>query len=531
MLKNNLVLTIAIGDFYNEVSKYTIPTIKAYANKFGADFLCITDGDTKYASQKWKKFSIYELLDNYKRILYVDIDILIRDDAPNIFDIVPETKLGMFNEGKYANRLEFIKQASEYYNESIKNWKGNFYNSGVMVIPRKYKSIFKLPIGVDYVETDQPYINLRILNDNIDMYDLDFKFNRMDIQDKYCGVSRLDSYFVHYAGAPQSQLIPVLQKDIQQWEIDKPKYEYKRNILISVTGGLGDQICAEPVIRYLKNMYNGSNIHIVTHFPEIFSHINCNIYKHTDWKGINDAIITMHSCPDESSSEHKLSHALFHAIDFASISMLRRTIPNIDKQINLTINNSDLEFINGIISEIKTNKPIVVVHPGKWWPSKTFPVEWWQKLIDKLSEELTVVLIGKLIDDEQGYQPVICPNDGIDLRDMTSIGELTALISLSNCLITNDSSPLHIAGAFDNWIVVMPTCKHPDQILPYRNGTQYYKTITLYKNLLINDLETRFTEFNVDTIDKIPKDKTISDYIPDVERVYNEVIKTYKKTP
>ena len=46
MLKNNLVLTIAIGDFYNEVSKYKIPTIKAYANKFGADFLCITDGDT-----------------------------------------------------------------------------------------------------------------------------------------------------------------------------------------------------------------------------------------------------------------------------------------------------------------------------------------------------------------------------------------------------------------------------------------------------------------------------------------------------
>ena len=98
---------------------------------------------------------------------------------------------------------------------------------------------------------------------------------------------------------------------------------------------------------------------------------------------------------------------------------------------------------------------------------------------------------------------------------------------MSKCLVTNDSSPLHIAGAFDNWIVVIPTCKHPDHILPYRNGTQYYKTKALYKKLLLDDLEVRHTEFHADTIDKIPEGHNLYEYLPDPDDVVNEVFRIY----
>lgn len=525
--KDTLVLTISIGDHYSKLAKLTTPSIERYAKKIGADYLNINEFNPNYITQKWNKFYIHELLNKYRRILYLDIDIIIREDTPNLFEIVPENKLGMFNEGRYTPRFEFLEQASEYYNEPLKRWNGKFYNSGVMVISRIHKSIFRLPKGQDFVETDQPYINLRILNDKVEMFDLDYKFNRMDILDKFCGISRLDSFIVHYAGAPKDIQMDVMRKDIEQWKEDRPAYKYEQNILISVTAGMGDQLCAEPAIRYTQKLYPDSNIFVVTHFPRLFEHLSCPVMDYDSWSGINDAVLTMYTCPDDEQSEHKLSHVLFHPTDFASMSMIKRTIPNHEKTIKLKIDATDVSNVLSYLSTKNESKRIVVVHPGKWWPSKTLPPEWWQKIVDKMAEKLTVVLIGKTIDDEQGYLPIQCPPDGIDLRDLTTLGEMIALISLSRCLLTNDSSPLHIAGAFDNWIVTVPTCKHEDHILPFRNGTQYYKTKALRKGLLLDDLEIRHTEFKTDTINMIPDGKTLYDYIPEVDEVVKEVFDIY----
>lgn len=527
MKKENLVLTISIGDYYNKISEKTLPFIKKYAEKINADFLNINEHKKEYITQKWNKFHIHDLLNKYKRILYLDIDVIIRDDCPDLFEIVPENTLGMFNEGKYVARYEFLEQASEYYGEPLKKWNGKFYNSGVMVISRIHKQLFRMPKGIDFVETDQPYLNLRILNDKIEMFDLDFKYNRMDIMDTICGISRLDSYIVHYAGAPENQIFSVMEQDIQQWKNDYPDYKYTRNILISVSAGMGDQLCAEPAIRYTQKLYPNDNIFVVTHFPRLFEHLSVPVMHYDEWNGINDAILTMYTCPDDNQSEHKLSHVLFHPTDFASMSMIKRSIPNNDKTIKLKLLADDVAYAISLLSDKKPNKPTILVHAGKWWSSKTLPIDWWQEIIDKLSKKLTVVLVGKTIDDKQGYLPLEVPNDGIDLRDLTSLGELMALISLSKCLLTNDSSPLHIAGAFDNWIVTIPTCKHPDHILPYRNGTQYHKTKALYKKLLLDDLEIRHTEFKTDTIDTIPKGKTLYDYIPDVDEVVKEIFEIY----
>lgn len=527
MKKENLILTISIGDYYKELSKHTLPSIKKYADKIGADFLNISEFNPAYITQKWNKFYIHELLNKYKRILYLDIDLIIREDAPSLFDIVPEDKLGMFNEGRYSSRFDYLEQASEYYNEPIKKWDGKFYNSGVMVISRRHKSIFALPKGIDFVETDQPYINLRIQNDKVAMFDIDFKFNRMDILDKFIGISRLDSYIVHYAGAPKEILMDVLEKDIKKWKEDSPDYKYQQNILISVTAGMGDQLCSEPAIRYTQKMYPEANIIVVTHFPRLFEHLDMPVVTYDQWKGIPDAIMTMYTCPDEEQSETKFSHVLFHPTDFASMAMIRRTIPNHEKSIKLKVDVEDVASVIEMIKDKPKDKKLVLIHAGKWWPSKTFPIEWWQEVVDKLSERLCVGLIGKVIDEKQGYLPIQCPADGFDFRDITSLGELIALISLSKCLVTNDSSPLHIAGAFDNWIVTMPTCKHGDHILPFRNGTQYYKTKTLNKKLLLDDLEVRHTSFRTDNIDVIPKGKTLYDYLPDVDTVVKEVFDIY----
>ena len=144
-------------------------------------------------------------------------------------------------------------------------------------------------------------------------------------------------------------------------------------------------------------------------------------------------------------------------------------------------------------------------------------------MIDGLIEEgMDVALIGKTIDEKQGYVNVECPSGCYDFRDLTSLGGMIALISKAKITLTNDSVPVHIAGAFDNWLVVIPTCKHPDHILPFRRGSQYYKTKALYKQLSLDDLDTIWLSEKPDTIDTLERD--ILEYIPDSKEVVEQIM-------
>ena len=533
------VFTVTIGEYYKNLAVITHPIIQRYADKIGADFLVADESDKTLITQKWNKFMIYQLLNKYDRIIYVDTDLIIRDDCPNLFDVVPSDKLGMFNEGKYAPRLEYIQDASKAYGEDVYKWNGKFYNSGVMVISRIHKQIFKPPILTDTIETDQPYINLRIAVDKIEMFDLSYNFNRMDILDKEIGIHRLNSYIVHYAGAPQEQIFGVLLKDIKDWNEASPEYSKfsTQTIVIQVSAGMGDQLCAEPVIRYIRNKYfTKSDITVVTHHPRLFEHIKgIKLEDYKSYQGKQTATLMLYTTPEDENNFHSMSHVMFHPTDFASMSTIRKTLPLQDKPIELKVYQEDINEIVDILGDDVDIHDLIVVHPGRWWDSKTFPVFWWQSIIDGLVEYgYKVVIIGKQLSSEkgkeQGYQPVVCPDRCYDLRDLTSLGGMIALIGLAKMTITNDSSPVHIAGAFDNWLITIPTAKHPDHILPFRNAGngvvhQYYKTRALYKKLTIDALDTCWLSEHPHNIDKVIGD--ILDYIPDPKTVIDEVINIF----
>ena len=145
-MNKNLVMTIAVGDAYVAMSKLTHPSIKKYAEKIGADFFSV---DTSLESTPhWSKFTnIHRLLNSYHRLLYCDTDILIRDDCPNIFDIVPVGEIGLFNELPFVTepRGQSLMMACKDYDIVLKDWNGNYYNTGVMVISRQHKQLFKKP--------------------------------------------------------------------------------------------------------------------------------------------------------------------------------------------------------------------------------------------------------------------------------------------------------------------------------------------------------------------------------------------------
>ena len=529
-LKKYAVVTIAIGEKYSAIAKYTHPSLKAYADKIDAEFVVIDDTSTSLPH--WKKFEIFNLLKDYKRIIYIDTDIIIREDTPNLFDLIPENKLGIFNEGRFTPRWESLKEACMSYKEDIdKKWDGAYYNTGVMVISRQQKELFKMPKEVhDAGMFEQPYLNLRIINDKVSVEELDYHYNRMTIMDDLTGEPRYASYIIHYAGAPnQYDMIRVMMEDMDRWENDKPDYKYKRKVIWQIGGGLGDQICAEPVIRYtMEKIYQDADMALISNWPNLFTHLNIPCLKDGEFKGIRDPIKVLKTMPDTKEAIwNVIPHTLCHTVDFVSMSTIHRVLPDIDKQIKLIPTFDGLTELMDIIG-INGAENSIVVHPGRGWESKTFPKSWWDDVIQGLVDlGHKVFIVGKHISKEQGYVDVEVPEGAIDLRDQLTHESLVVLIAQAKITVSNDSAPIHIAGAFDNWIVLIPTCKHPDNVLPYRNGSKSYKTKSLYKKLTVDEIDSSPTQVHGQTLDWVNGD--IIDYLPNTSLVIDEIDEIMKK--
>ena len=225
ILSKNLVLTIAIGDNYKKIADLTSPTMKSYAAKIGAEFLCITEQRISTTYPYWEKFVIGELLNSYNRIIYLDVDTLVRKDCPSLFDIVPLREIGLYNEGLLTNDTEktehiiTMQKVFEEYEQSFPNlWDGRFYNSGVMVVPQNMKWLFKKPEKETFANYwDQSYINmmLSVHGSLDDVFDIGYKFNRMYYVDSKVKEDRSKSYIIHYAGL--SDVILNASQDLSRW--------------------------------------------------------------------------------------------------------------------------------------------------------------------------------------------------------------------------------------------------------------------------------------------------------------------------
>jgi ADP-heptose:LPS heptosyltransferase len=290
------------------------------------------------------------------------------------------------------------------------------------------------------------------------------------------------------------------------------------NIFITVAGGLGDQVCAEPVIREIKRIWPDKRIAVVGR-PEFFGHLGIEIFNYEGGSTIvSGEAITLNTFAAEAFG------ILTHPIDFISIGTIKRTLPNYRKEIFLKVKGEPLL------------KDHLLIHAGKSWENKTFPHEWWQEVVNLCSSFRKCALIGGSVVDVnrdgsklvKGVLDIDCPHECVDLRGKTTIDELISLIS-ANDVLSNDSFPVHVAGAFDNWIYMIPTAKHPDLLLPWRKGSQYYKTCCPVRKMMSDEVSDNFLpaasgKFSL-RIDLVPEGKDILDYIPSPQQVFEAVTK------
>lgn len=462
-MEKRIVVTIACGKHFKTIGKISHPLMLEYAKKCNAEFR-VWESSEGHSSPHYQKLEIGELLKYYDRVLYLDTDIIIREDAPDLFELVPMEYFAAFNEFFYTNHPISAMSALDPDPEWI--GKNRYFNTGVMLCSKKHAPIFELPKEEVMNFYEQTYLNHRIHKLGVETFELNYNFNRMSCMDKITGSQRFESFFIHYAGFPNRESLPFQMKmDLAEWRKNAPFHKYKKNLYFKTGGGLGDVICAEPVIRFmLAKFYRDENVVIETDFPEVFDHLPVRIIK----KGerIEDIGYRVFDCMPKTIGPMEFN--ICHPTDFAAIQVFRGQLSPLQKRIFLS---SAGHNIPREIEDILRKS--ILIHAGKGWASKTFPTEWWEEIVSLIrKEDINVVLIGKDLNPNQGVLKL--NTDATDLTNELSMKSLFRAIELAPVLITNDSAPTHIAGAYENAIGLIESCKPDYRILPFRHGVQYW---------------------------------------------------------
>lgn len=251
-----------------------------------------------------------------------------------------------------------------------------------------------------------------------------------------------------------------------------------REVLINTWGGLGDQVCAIPAIRYALQAFKGYNFYLASRCPSLFAHLPFKGVIDTrkeepEWDEFN--VVHAMVSPDHAAWGF-MSHMLMHPVDHASILMFRMQLPIGHRSITLPDFNTKSQHV-AYVKDL--GHDAVVVHAGRTWPSKTLPYQWWCDVVGEIRDVgLVPVLIGQNVDDKTGYVDI--PRDEcVDLRNKLSVPEFVELLKSCRMLLSNDSAPIHVAAAGDAFIGFVSTVKHPDFLMHWRRGEFGYKTASL----------------------------------------------------
>lgn len=197
----NAVVTVAVGKGLDwlEISE---PTMKAYAETVGAEFVKLTD----VTCPPWamgEKWQVFDLFDQFDRILFVDADIVIRPGAPNLFEHVPEDHVGLYDD--YNDLTEWTWLYTEY--EQIQKDQRfpvrplhTCYNTGLVMASQRHRDIWKQPNFFRPSHTyEQSLINLKVREAGWKVFALSREIHWQWWSDRGRGLDKRGQ-FLHFSG-------------------------------------------------------------------------------------------------------------------------------------------------------------------------------------------------------------------------------------------------------------------------------------------------------------------------------------------
>ncbi len=164
-------------------------------------------------------------------------------------------------------------------------------------------------------------------------------------------------------------------------------------------------------------------------------------------------------------------HAIRRHMKFAKYLNLNNT----DK-VKFTLPPSSIETktkIDGLLKNIDTSKPLVVIAPATTWKLKHWNKDNWKTLIDAIKDKCTLIFTGTEADRE--LISYIGGDEHLNLAGKTNIKDLIELFSRVKLVIAPDSGSAHLARATEIPAVIsIFCCTPPNTYGPFGNDEKYF---------------------------------------------------------
>lgn len=112
-----------------------------YCKHHNIDFYVIDQSLYPNTSPHWFRYWIFDLKPDYDRYLYIDTDIMVRWDAPNIFEEYESGKIYAVRDNSGLSWIyEGIKAYQSMFPDTVLDWE-RYFNSGVLLFDHAHKNI------------------------------------------------------------------------------------------------------------------------------------------------------------------------------------------------------------------------------------------------------------------------------------------------------------------------------------------------------------------------------------------------------
>lgn len=145
-----VVATLAVGEVGRRMLQISGRSIRAYAERVGADYHVIDVGQSDYPLGE--KFRAGTLLDSWERVLFLDADVIVSDNCPDLFSLVPEGSIGVHDDGPDVERLSGLDWLRHQYAAMAlsQGWPipsrfASCLNTGVVLFDRAHRDLWTPP--------------------------------------------------------------------------------------------------------------------------------------------------------------------------------------------------------------------------------------------------------------------------------------------------------------------------------------------------------------------------------------------------
>ena len=209
-MTDRLIVTLSIGDEAQSIGSASMPLMQAYASRCHADFKVLGATHRSAGAEAfYEKFQIRELLDQYQRVLYIDLDVLVNPMSPDLFEQVPQNAFA-------ATSVETVLSKAAIERRQIQDclgdidWSHPYFNAGVMLFGQSAKPMLDFceknqNTWVQFIQAnnlrtfhDQTLLNYALNQTKTEFCDLGRSFNFTRAWQQFN--QRFSHHFIHYAG-------------------------------------------------------------------------------------------------------------------------------------------------------------------------------------------------------------------------------------------------------------------------------------------------------------------------------------------